>query len=301
MTRRNIPFVKFGGLKFLDSAHVRDVIGVLRWIQNPRDRLAGFRTLQLMRGIGPKVAASILDLTEGLHSLGALDRFEPPSRAAEDWAPFVELVQQLAGVGSAWPADIERVRRWYDPHLARLYEEVAPRLADLLQLEQIASASPSRERFLTDLALDPPDAVSDESGVPLRDEDYCILSTIHSAKGQEWTSVFILNAIDGCIPSDLGVGTADDIEEERRLLYVAMTRAKDHLHLVMPHRFYVHQQARTGDRHVYASRTRYIPASILSLFEAKTWAPASPDADTPKPRPTVQLDLGAKMRGMWGG
>jgi len=300
MTRRNIPFVKFGGLKFLDSAHVRDVIGVLRWIQNPRDRLAGFRTLQLMRGIGPKVAASILDLTEGLHGLGALDRFEPPARAAEDWAPFVELVQQLAGIGSAWPADIERVRRWYEPHLARLHEEAAPRLADLLQLEQIASASPSRERFLTDLTLDPPDAVSDESGVPLRDEDYCILSTIHSAKGQEWTSVFILNAIDGCIPSDLGVGTADDIEEERRLLYVAMTRAKDHLHLVMPHRFYVHQQARAGDRHVYASRTRYIPASILPLFEARTWVPTRLDGDTPKPRPTVQLDLGAKMRGMWG-
>jgi DNA helicase-2/ATP-dependent DNA helicase PcrA len=299
LTRRNVPFVKFGGLKFLDSAHVRDVIGVLRWIQNPRDRLAGFRTLQLLRGIGPKVAASILDLTEGLHGLGALNRFEPPARTGGDWVPFVELVRQLAEGGSAWPADIEQVRRWYEPHLARLHEEAAPRLADLLQLEQIASGSPSRERFLTDLTLDPPDATSDESGVPLRDEDYCILSTIHSAKGQEYKSVFVLNVIDGCIPSDLGVGTADDIEEERRLLYVAMTRAKDHLHLVMPHRFYVHQQARTGDRHVYASRTRYIPASILSLFEAKTWAPTPSDGDTPKARPTVQLDLGAKMRGMW--
>jgi DNA helicase-2/ATP-dependent DNA helicase PcrA len=299
LTRRNIPFVKFGGLKFLDSAHVRDVIAVLRWAQNPRDRLAGFRTLQLMRGIGAKVAASVLDLTEGVHGLGSLARFEPPARAAEDWAPFVAMVQGLDDAG-AWPTDIERVRRWYEPHLSRLHEDAVPRLADLLQLEQIATGYASRERFLTELTLDPPDATSDESGVPLRDEDYCILSTMHSAKGQEWRSVFILNAIDGCIPSDLGVGTADDIDEERRLLYVGMTRAMDHLHLVMPHRFYVHQQARTGDRHVYASRTRFIPASILGLFEAKVWVPQTPEDEVPRPKPTVQLDLGAKMRGMWG-
>jgi DNA helicase-2/ATP-dependent DNA helicase PcrA len=299
LTRRNIPFVKFGGLKFLDSAHVRDVIAVLRWVQNPRDRLAGFRTLQLMRGIGAKVAASVLDLAEGVHGLGSLARFEPPARAAEDWAPFAAMVQGLGDAG-AWPTDIERVRRWYEPHLSRLHEDAAPRLADLLQLEQIATGYASRERFLTELTLDPPDATSDESGVPLRDEDYCILSTMHSAKGQEWRSVFILNAIDGCIPSDLGVGTADDIDEERRLLYVGMTRAMDHLHLVMPHRFYVHQQARTGDRHVYASRTRFIPASILGLFEAKVWVPQTPEDEVPRPKPTVQLDLGAKMRGMWG-
>ena len=99
--------------------------------------------------------------------------------------------------------------------------------ADLIQLEQIAAGYPSRERFLTELTLDPPDATSDQAGVPLLDEDYLILSTIHSAKGQEWKSVFVLNVVDGCIPSDLGTGTTAEIEEERRLLYVAMTRAKD--------------------------------------------------------------------------
>ena len=116
------------------------------------------------------------------------------------------------------------------------------RRADLIQLEQIASGYSSRERFLTELTLDPPDATSDQSGVPLLDEDYLILSTIHSAKGQEWKSVFVLNVVDGCIPSDLGAGTSDEIEEERRLLYVAMTRAKDDLHLVVPQRFFTYGQ-----------------------------------------------------------
>jgi DNA helicase-2/ATP-dependent DNA helicase PcrA len=117
----------------------------------------------------------------------------------------------------------------------------------------------------------PPDATSDRAGVPLLDEDYLILCTIHSAKGQEWKSVFVLNVVDGCMPSDLGAGTTAEIEEERRLLYVAMTRAKDTLHLMTPHRFFTHGQPSTGDRHVYASRSRFIPGSLLSLFESVTW------------------------------
>ena len=149
------------------------------------------------------------------------------------------------------------------------------RQADLLQLEQIAAGYPSRERFLTELTLDPPDATSDQSGVPLLDEDYLILSTIHSAKGQEWKAIFVLNAVDGCIPSDLGAGTTAEIEEERRLLYVAMTRAKDNLHLVVPQRFFTHGQNAQGDRHVYASRTRFIPAALLQLFECTTWPVAA--------------------------
>jgi DNA helicase-2/ATP-dependent DNA helicase PcrA len=174
------------------------------------------------------------------------------------------------------------------------------RAADLTQLEQIAAGYPTRERFLTDLTLDPPNAASDESGVPLLDEDYLILSTIHSAKGQEWKSVFVLNAVDGCIPSDLATGNSDEIEEERRLLYVAMTRARDDLDLVVPHRFYVHQQARNGDGYVHASRTRFIPPSVVRLFEQRTWpqAPArTADKSAAQARPRV--DLSARMRAMW--
>src|SRR6201999_1183124 len=124
----------------------------------------------------------------------------------------------------------------------RMHEESAVRQADLVQLEQIAAGYPSRTRFLTDLTLNPPDATSDQAGVPLLDEDYLILSTIHSAKGQEWKSVYLLNVVDGCMPSDLGVGTSAEIEEERRLLYVGMTRAKDDLHLMVPQRFFTHAQ-----------------------------------------------------------
>ena len=110
-------------------------------------------------------------------------------------------------------------------------------------------------------------ATSDQSGAPLLDEDYLILSTIHSAKGQEWKSVFVLNVVDGCIPSDLGAGTTAEIEEERRLLYVAMTRARDDLHLLVPQRFFTHGQNAQGDHHAYASRTRFIPDDLLQLFE----------------------------------
>ena len=149
------------------------------------------------------------------------------------------------------------------PHLEQRYDDAVLRAADLEQLQRIAAISPSRTQFLTDLTLDPPSATSDEAGPPLlRDEDYLILSTIHSAKGQEWKAVFVLNVVDGCIPSDMATGKTEEIEEERRLLYVAMTRAKDQLALIVPHRFYKHGQSRTGDQHLYASRSRFIPASV---------------------------------------
>ena len=199
---------------------------------------------------------------------------------------------------SEWPADLERARLWYEPHLERIHEDAETRRADLLQLEQIASGYPSRERFLTELTLDPPDATSDQAGVPLLDEDYLILSTIHSSKGQEWKSVYLLNVVDGCMPSDLGVGTSAEIEEERRLLYVAMTRAKDGLHLVVPQRFFVHGQHAQGDRHLYASRSRFIPEKLLGLFEQTAW-PLAPAGTARPARQGPKVDIGARMRGMW--
>ncbi|RUW33475.1 MULTISPECIES: ATP-dependent helicase [unclassified Mesorhizobium] len=298
LTRRNIPFVKFGGLKFLDAAHVKDILAMLRFAENPRDRVAGFRVLQLMPGIGPSAASQIVEaMATSLDETMGLARFRPPQRAAEDWPAFLDIYSGLRA-GPKWPADLERIRLWYEPHMERIHEDAITRRADLLQLEQIASGYPSRERFLTELTLDPPDATSDQAGPPHRDEDYLILSTIHSAKGQEWKNVFVLNTVDGCIPADLGVGTKEDIEEERRLLYVAMTRAKDSLHLVVPQRFYPHNQPVRGDRHIYASRTRFIPASMLSAFEQTSWASARM-ANDPRTQPQVKVDLGARMRGMW--
>ena len=296
LTRRNIPFVKFGGLKFLDAAHVKDVLALLRLIENPRDRVAGFRVLHLLPGIGPASAQRILDqMAEASDPIHALCKLPSPPRAGADWKSFTEAVADLRY--SEWPADLERARLWYEPHLDRIHEEAETRKADLIQLEQIAGGYPSRERFLTELTLDPPDATSDQAGVPLLDEDYLILSTIHSAKGQEWKSVYVLNVVDGCMPSDLGVGTSAELEEERRLLYVAMTRAKDDLHLIVPQRFFTHGQAAQGDRHVYASRTRFIPERLLSLFERSSWpaAAAAQSARSMGPR----IDVGARMRGMW--
>ena len=298
LARRNVPFVKFGGLKFLDAAHVKDVLACLRFAENPRDRVAGFRVLQLLPGVGPGIAARVLDRMESLDPVGSLVTHAPPARAATDWPAFADLVGLLARREAGWPGELGRVRDWYVPHLERLHEDAASRAADLVQLEQIAAGFPSRERFLTELTLDPPDATSDESGVPLLDEDYLILSTIHSAKGQEWTSVFVLNAVDGCIPSDLATGTSVEIEEERRLLYVAMTRAKDRLEVMVPQRFFTHQQAQNGDRHVYASRTRFVPGAILDRFAQRSW-PVAARPQGPAPRPEVRVDLGARMRGMW--
>jgi DNA helicase-2/ATP-dependent DNA helicase PcrA len=206
-----------------------------------------------------------------------------------------QLIQRTAG----WPAELGLVREWYAPHLQRIHEDFTARAADLVQLEQIAAGYSSRERFLTEITLDPPDAVSDEAGVPHLDEDFLILSTIHSAKGQEWRAVFVLNAVDGCIPSDMGTGTSEEIEEERRLLYVAMTRARDRLTLLVPQRFYPSKQPSHGDRHVYAIRTRFIPDSLLRLFECTAW-PLATDRGAAGVSPTAaRVDVGAKMRAMW--
>ena len=299
LTRRNIPFVKFGGLKFLEAAHIKDMLSFLRWAENPRDRVAGFRIVQLLPGAGPVTAAKVLERVGELSDpVAALSEFKPPAAAAEQWPGFVEAVRLVRGRAAAWPAELDLVRRWYEPHLERIHDDAMLRQPDLLQLVQIASTYPSRERFLTELTLDPPDATSDRAGDPLLDEDYLILSTIHSAKGQEWKSVFILNAVDGCLPSDLATGTSAEIEEERRLLYVAMTRAKDHLHVMVPQRFFVHAQRKNGDRHLYASRTRFIPAALLEHFECCAWPRATPAQSSAKPV-RVPVDLRERIRRTW--
>jgi DNA helicase-2/ATP-dependent DNA helicase PcrA len=299
LTRRNIPFVKFGGLKFLEASHIKDVLAVLRFVQNPRDRVAGFRVAQLLPGIGPGTAGKLLDrMAASGDPMRALSEFKPPAATSECWQDFDDTLGLLARNAVGWPDDIDAIVRWYTPHMERIHEDASAREADLQQLAQIAASYPSRERFLTELTLDPPDATSDQSGPPLLDEDYLILSTIHSAKGQEWNSVYLLNTVDGCLPSDLSTGSTTEIEEERRLLYVAMTRARDQLHLMVPQRFFTHGQHSSGDRHVYAQRTRFIPNSMLKHFDNRSWPPPrSAGASTPTQRAPV--DIGARMRGMW--
>ncbi len=292
LTRRGVPFVKYGGLKFMEAAHVKDVLSVLRWADNPRAQLPALRTARLVPGMGPASVRRLLD-----HA-GPLEDFKAPAPAADPWQALVDLMQHLRSAAAQWPDDLRRTTAWYQPHLERLHDDARVRLADLEQLGQVAATHRSRERFVTDLTLDPPEASSDEAGVPLRDEDYLILSTLHSAKGQEWNAVHILNVVDGCMPADMATGSAAEIEEERRLLYVGMTRARDALSLWAPQRFHVTQQRALGGRHLYALRSRFIPNPLLPLFDPPVpGAGVEPEADAAPVAPL--LDLAAVLRGGW--
>ena len=295
--RRRIPYVKYGGLKFLEAAHVKDLLAILRWAENPSDPIAGFRTTQLLPGIGPAFARRAVDAVRSGDSLAALTALKPPPAARALWPALCEMIRELATPSAPWPGQVGRVRAFYEPLLVERYDGVEARLGDLAQLEAIAGTYPARAGFLDDLTLDPPSATGDYAGPPLIDEDWLVLSTIHSAKGQEWRAVFVLDVIDGRIPSDLAVGTPDQIEEERRLLYVAMTRARDHLHLVQPLRMFVEKQHRHGDRHVYAPRTRFLPDAILDRFErvVRGRGVAGLTADAP----AIQVDVASRLRAMW--
>ena len=235
------------------------------------------------QGLGREVVHVVHRADDGRAARGVSD---PDGRTGRDAVLGVHQREPAAEGPQPDLEGVDRVNVWL-------------RRGDLMQLEQIAAGYPSRERFLTDLTLDPPTASSDRAGPPHRDEDYLILSTIHSAKGQEWKNVFVLNVVDGCIPACLGAGERKEIEEERRLLYVAMTRAKDSLHLLMPQRFYVDNQVRRGDRHVYALRSRFISDQALSYFEQTTW-PAVRQDQGATAMPKASIDLRARMRGAWG-
>lgn len=296
LTRRRIPFVKFGGLKFLEAAHVKDVLSVLRWVQNPRGRLAGMRVVQLLPGIG---AAAARRLAEAIDAAAdpfvAIEAFEPPPAAAGDWQALLALLGALRRGG--WPDDAALAARWLEPQLERLYDDAPARAADLAQLVRLAAGYPSRERFLAELTLDPPEATSAESGPPLRDEDYLILSTIHSAKGQEWTAVHLLHVVDGCIPSDMATGSREEIEEERRLLYVAMTRARHHLRLLVPQRYHVTQQRSLGGLHLYGGLSRFLPPEVVALLDEVRPRPAGDAAAGPAAG--APIDLAARVRALF--
>jgi DNA helicase II / ATP-dependent DNA helicase PcrA len=299
LARRNIPFVKYGGLKFLEAAHVKDALCMLRWAENPRDTVAGFRVLQLLPGIGPASARNVLArLSESRFIFEVLNDVSVPPAAAPHWSEFCATMAWLRDSATPWIGQVGLLRQWYQPHLDRLYDHPTARAGDLEKLEQISAGYATRERFLTELTLDPPEATGAEAGSPLLDEDYLILSTIHSAKGQEWDAVFILNVADGCIPSDMAAGSPEQIEEERRVLGVAMTRAKLHLHLIQPLRFFRSQQHRYGDSYVFSPRSRFIPDSILNLFECRAW-PVETGEGARTPVAPTNADIAARMREMW--
>jgi DNA helicase-2/ATP-dependent DNA helicase PcrA len=302
LAKRNVPFVKYGGLKFLEAAHIKDLLGVLRWIDNPRNTLAAFRTLQLLPGMGPVTArAAIEHLEGGGHSFEALKTFKPPQTPEVAWQRMIELLQSLADPQRPWPGQLNAVREWYRPHFERLYEQFHTRLGDLEQLELLSGQFPSRERFITELTLDPPNATSDLSGRASLDEDFLVLSTIHSAKGMEWDTVYVLNVVDGSFPSEFSTGKAELIEEERRLLYVALTRAQNELLLMVPLKFHLTHQSRQGDAHVYGGRSRFMTEKVLKTLEPATFhGSALGSGETLQDSSAaVTLDVGARLREMW--
>jgi DNA helicase-2/ATP-dependent DNA helicase PcrA len=300
LSRRNIPYVKYGGLKFLEAAHVKDLMAVLRWAENPRDQVAAFRVVQLLPGAGPVAAQRCFDhLAAGDYALDSLVDYRPPPSARSEWPGLAGLLSGLGpGIGD-WHSQVAEVRCWYRQHLIRRFDDWQVREGDLDALEQIAVGFPTRERFLSELSLDPPHATGDYAGPPLMDEDFLVLSTVHSAKGQEWDSVYILNVADGNFPSEFATGRAELIEEERRLLYVAMTRAKRELHLLAPLRYYVPQQRRHGDRHVYGARSRFLPDAVMDRFEKVFHGPKRPESAGPPATTDKIVDAGARLREMW--
>jgi DNA helicase-2/ATP-dependent DNA helicase PcrA len=299
LTRRQIPFVKYGGLRFLEAAHVKDLLSILRWADNPRNTLAAFRVLQLMGGMGPANARRMLDaLASENFRLAALRQIPAPAAAQEAWSGLADVLATLGDPATPWPGQTRTARQWYEPHLEHLYQAAHVRAADLEQLEQLAAQYASRERFLTELALDPPQATGDEAGPPLLDEDYLVLSTVHSAKGQEWEAVYVLNVSDGSFPSEFAGGKPAQIEEERRLLYVAMTRARSQLELVCPLRFHVTQQHRHGDAHVYGARSRFLTPRVLGTLR-EIAAPVDQTADAQTVAVCAHIDAGARLRDLW--
>jgi DNA helicase-2/ATP-dependent DNA helicase PcrA len=299
--RRQIPFVKYGGLKFLEAGHIKDLLAVLRWADNPRNSLAALRTLQLLPGMGPVNARRALDHLEANGgSLGSLQSFAAPQGAAQDWRKLVELLLALADPQRPWPGQVHLAREWYRPHFERQYEHFHTRLGDLDQLEVLSGQYPSRERFLTELTLDPPNATSDLAGRPALDEDYLILSTIHSAKGMEWDTVYLLNVVDGSFPSEFSTGKPELIEEERRLLYVGLTRARNDLLLMAPLKFHVTSQHRLGDAHVYGGRSRFLTDKVLKTLEPTVFQSSRLGSDAlTEEGGEAALDVSARLKEMW--
>ncbi|MGB5211412.1 MAG: ATP-dependent helicase [Gammaproteobacteria bacterium] len=300
LTRRNIPYVKYGGLKFLEAAHVKDLLAVLRWAENPRDQMAAYRVVQLLPGAGPATAQGAWEhLAAAGFQFSALDRFQPPPGARRDWPGLMSLMCSLGPGEGDWYTQLSQVRVWYQPHLQRIFDDWQVREGDVDALEQIASRYRSRERFLSELTLDPTQATGDLAGAPMMDEDFLILSTVHSAKGQEWDSVYVLNVADGNFPSEFATGKPALIEEERRLLYVAMTRARLELHLLAPLKYYVPQQRRHGDRHVYGARSRFINDALMERFQRVFHGTPADQAGSATSRPDTVIDVASRTRQMW--
>lgn len=296
--RYDIPYHKYGGLKFIETAHVKDLLAFLRLAENPSDMIAGMRILVLLPGIGRKKAADLMDrLREAGGHFDSWQTWKPPAGSAEKWPQLIELMTRLCKNKGTISSDIHAIRDFYTPLLEMKHDHIEARIKDLQQLEAVADRNNNRAEFLQDMALDPPSSTQDLASDPTLDEDYLILSTIHSSKGLEWDTVYVVHASDGNIPSDMATKRPEEIEEERRLFYVALTRAKNRLFVTRPERYYFHNRHRS-DRHSFSQLTRFLPSPIQSLFNrgVSTIQKMAEDAgDVPPPSGQVRDQL----KGLW--
>jgi len=304
LTNRKIPFEKWGGLKFLEAAHVKDVLAFLRILENPRDEVSWYRLLMLLPGIGDATARAAIDsMIAAAWESAAFGRYNPPPRARAAHAALVNLLDGLRNGPlqdeAQVSADIARVRLLYDNILRERYDRVEPRLADLDQLQIIAGGYPDRATFLSALALEPPQATQDLPGGSSKEDDDClVLSTAHSAKGKEWDAVFVIWAVDGWFPSARCLNSDEETEEERRLMYVALTRPRNYLSVTYPLNAY---SSRRGADYSLDQLCRFIDRGVRDNMQrvalSANNAPAPAD-ETPK---QPLLDLRALLRSRFSG
>jgi DNA helicase-2/ATP-dependent DNA helicase PcrA len=261
--------VKYGGLRFLEAAHVRDLLAALRIVAHPGDDLAWFRVLQLLDGVGPAGARRFVDQyvsVSGADPIAALRTL--PVRARDDAHSLAAALLDCRSGDDRGPAvQIERLRLALDPILRHRYPDADIRLRDFDALARMAPDYSSIGRMVAELTIDPPSSTSDLAGPPHLDDDYIILSTVHSAKGGEWRVVHLIHAADGMFPSDMSTGTREEVEEERRLFYVALTRAREHLHIYAPLRYHHSGPFGRADKHSFAQRTRFLPPAVDQLID----------------------------------
>lgn len=273
LSRRRIPFVKYGGLRYLEAAHVKDLLAAFRLADNPRDEMAWFRLLQLMPGVGPSKARRAIDALrdaggtlpishEQIHERwpGVLSIL--PSDSQELSIALIESMRSTALETVALHA--ERIRRAIAPLITASYDDAAPRLEDLSALVQACAEATQLSDVAADQTLEPPASTGDLAGPPMVDEDWLVLSTVHSAKGLEFDAVHVIHAADGNFPSDMAVGTPEGIEEERRLFYVSITRARRDLSIYVPLRYHHH---RVRDDHSWAQPSRFLSESVRSKLD----------------------------------
>lgn len=303
LNRRNIPYHKYGGLKFSETAHVKDLLAILRLAENPRDAVAGMRILVLLPGIGTKTAQQLIQRIQSAGGkLEAWRAWNPPPAAAHLWPKWVKLLEQLAHSAKDVSAQIHAARSFYQPLLEEKYDNIYARSRDLEQLELIASRYPDRRTFLAEMALDPPSSTQDLAGPPILDEDFLVLSTMHSAKGLEWEAVYVIHATDGNIPSDMTTGSPELIDEELRLFYVALTRARRYLAVFCPLFHYYGPVGKT-DQYGMAQLTRFLPGSVQPYFHVHSGGRSVPQqavfAQSVYPAEAISAKVRKNLSRLW--